>query len=361
MIIGFVTAYSLNNPAGLERATLDLLQALLLNDTVNTYFIYVKKGNGFGDALSKYKNVQIIEIGFGKLWKEFGLRFAPRADVYIFNGFQVPFTFFPRRYAVIVYDFGYRTFFAPGLRSHVKRRLLDTLANLAFRRAQHIFAISEYTKNEIVRLFAVAPKKINIMYLGYTDMSVLPQQTVAGLTQPFFLFVGTLKQRKNPLSALKAFAHFHKTHPEYSLVLAGKPSRESVYHQEMLAIIDRQRLHEKVVFVGRVSDQQLAWLYSNARALVFPSFLEGFGFPILEAASCGTPVITSNIGSLKEIAGEAALLVEPGDSGAIARAMQLVATDEKLRAKLIHKGKIRAGEFSWNTTAAQFLDVINLI
>lgn len=358
MKIGFVTAYSVQHPAGLERATLDLLKAVLTQDVNNEYLIYVKRGSGLGRFLSGYSHARVVEVGFGKFWKDIGLFFAPRADVYVFNGPQVPLVFSPRKYAVIAYDFGYRVFHAPGLRSYIKRMLLDVLARLAFSRARNILAISQYTKDELLRLFPVDSRKVQVMHLGFADVRSLRQKPVSGVPEKFFLFVGTLKERKNPLNVLHAFAQFSNTHPEYALVFAGKPSGESAYHQAMLKIIEREQLHNQVIFSGRVSEEQLAWLYTHARALVFPSFLEGFGFPILEAAHCGTPVITSNQGSLKEIAGDAALLVDPRNPDAIAHAMNRLAGDKELHADLVEKGMARASEFSWGKTAARFLEVL---
>lgn len=358
MRIGFVTAYSSKHPAGLERATLDLLKAVLELDRANEYLVYTKKGSGLGPLLSSFPNVRAIDVRFGKLWKDLGLFFTPRADVYVFNGPQVPFFFAPLRYAVIVYDFGYRTFFARGARSYVKRKFLDALARLAFRRSQHIFAISQHTKDEIARLFFVSEEKIHVMHLGFEDICALPKESVPGVPEKFFLFVGTLKERKNPLNVVKAFAAFHKTHPDYALVLAGKPSSETAYHEKMLSVIRQDHLGEKVLFLGRVSDSQLAWLYSRAAALVYPSFIEGFGFPILEAASCGAPVITSNQSSLEEIAGDAGLLVDPASIDSVVQAMSRIAEDSLLRHNLIQNGKARLSQFSWAKTAQQFTGVL---
>ncbi len=358
MKIGFVTAYSEKHPAGLERATLDLLKSVLDLDKENTYLVYAKKGSGLAPLLSPFPNVRVVEVGFGKLWKELGLFFAPKADVYVFNGPQVPILFAPKRYAVMVYDFGYHAFFAPGIRSRAKRVILDVLARIAFRRSQHILAISQHTKDEIMRLFSIPQEKIHVLHLGFADVSLLPKEPVSGIPEKFFLFVGTLKERKNPLNVVKAFAVFHKTHPDYALVLAGKPSSEEAYRQRMLSVIIKENLTDKVLFLGRVRDRELAWLYGHAVALVYPSFIEGFGFPILEAASCGTPVVTSNQSSLAEIAGDSALLVDPARADAISHAMERITEDPSLRHNLIEKGKQRISQFSWGKTAQQFIDML---
>lgn len=358
MKIGFVTTYSAKHPAGLERCTLDLLKAILAQDKVNQYYVYTKKGSGLAVLLSLYQNARVIEIGLGKFWKDIGLFLAPRADVYVFNGPQVPLLFAPKRYAVIVYDFGYHQFFAPGLRSYAKKLFLNSLARLAFRRSQKILAISQHTKDEIRRLFAVAENKIIVMHLGFAQVCSLPLEPINDIPPKFFLFVGTLKERKNPLQVVMAFAKFCKQHTGYSLLFVGKPSAEKNYLQKIYSVIAREGIGDKVKFLGHISDNQLAYAYSRAAALVFPSFIEGFGFPILEAASCGLPVITSNQSSLQEIAGDAALLVDPRNSDSISQAMARLATDAPLREQLIQSGRLRAKEFSWDKTAQQFIGVL---
>ena len=358
MKIGFVTTYSAKHPAGLERCTLDLLKAVFSQDHENQYYVYTKKGSGLAVLLAGYCNVRVIEIGLGKFWKDIGLFLAPRADVYIFNGPQVPLLFAPKRYVVIVYDFGYHQFFAPGLRSYAKKLFLDGLARLAFRRSQKILAISQHTKSEIGRLFATAEHKITVMHLGFIEICSLPPEPINSLPPKFFLFVGTLKERKNPLQVVRAFAEFCKQHTGYSLLFVGKPSAEKNYLQKIYSVIIREGIGDRVKFLGHINDSQLAYVYSRALALVFPSFIEGFGFPILEAASCGLPVITSNQSSLQEIAGGAALLVDPHNSDSIKQAMVRIATDAPLREQLIQSGRSRAREFSWNKTAQKFMEVL---
>lgn len=353
MNIGFVTTYSAKHPAGLERCTLDLLKAVLAEDKENQYLVYTKKGSGLAQLLSGYSNARVIEIGFGKLWKDIGLWFAPRADVYVFNGPQVPIFFSPKRYAVIVYDFAYRQFGPAG----IGRWLMDWVARLAFRRAQKIMAISQATKDDVVRLFNINEAKAHVMYLGYADICTLLEERI-DVPEKFFLFVSTIKERKNPLNAIKAFAQFHKYHPEYSFIITGKYNPNSEYSQKISVAIQANALGDRVKFVGHVTDSQLAYLYKRAAALVYPSFIEGFGFPILEAMSCGLAVITSDISSLPEIAGEAAFLVDPYSPDSIAQAMSRLVEDELTRQALIIKGKERILAFSWPKTAECFLGVL---
>lgn len=352
MRIGIVTTYSAKKSAGLERATLDLLKSVLEQDKNNQYLIYTKKGSGLVGFLSDYDKARVIEIGFGKLWKDIGLWFAPRADIYVFNGPQVPIFFKPRNYAVIIYDFAYK------LINPKPSALLDWLTKLALKRAKIILSISQASKDDAIRLFDIPRNKIEILHLGFTDMSGQTEQPAPNLPDKFFLSVGTIKERKNNFNIVKALAEFHKSHPDISLVIAGKYNSGDEYAQKILYYIQNNQLTGKVILLGHVSDSQLAYLYRRALALVYPTLLEGFGFPILEAFSCNLPVITSNKSSLPEIAGEAALLVDPADPGDIARAMQRLVSDDNLRQQLKDKGGQRAKDFSWSKTAQNFIDII---
>ena len=138
--------------------------------------------------------------------------------------------------------------------------------------------------------------------------------------------------------------------------MVGK--REGAYAEKISAHIRSNNLEKQITILGFVTDEALAYLYKHAEALLFPSFIEGFGFPILEAMDAGLPVITSNTSSLGEVAGDAALLADPKDKEEIARAMDRIYLDEELRKQLREKGLIRAREFSWDRTVDSFMEVL---
>ena len=165
-----------------------------------------------------------------------------------------------------------------------------------------------------------------------------------------------LKARKNVLGVISAFAEFAANHSDYFLLIAGK--KGGGYFAECEALVEKLNIGDKVQFVGYVTDGQLAALYRKAEALVFPSFIEGFGMPVLEAMSAGLPVITSNTGALAEVADDAALLVDPYNPADIARAMAEYADTPSLRDTYILKGRERVKSFSWSAGAEQFLRLI---
>jgi alpha-1,3-rhamnosyl/mannosyltransferase len=178
------------------------------------------------------------------------------------------------------------------------------------------------------------------------------RQHVLGLqpNERFFLSVGAIQVRKNIANIVLAL----KQLPDYRLVLAGADG----YGAEAIhSLIAREGLSGRIVRTGHASRETLRLLYSTATAQVFPSLEEGFGMPILEAMSCGLPVITSNCSAMPEVAGDAAVLVDPRNVSEIAEAMRRVAKDEPFAADLQRRGRARAKQFTWARCAAQTWDV----
>jgi len=169
---------------------------------------------------------------------------------------------------------------------------------------------------------------------------------------PYFFCVGNRKAHKNEARLLQAFAAAQLPSPT-RLILTGSPS------PELLTIMHDLNIEDKVVFTGRVNEEMLASLYRGATALLFPSLYEGFGLPVVEAMASGTPVLTSTVTSLPEVAGEAALLVDPQDLSAITSGIQRLAAEPDLRALLAERGLTQAAKFSWDGVAARVQAVLD--
>jgi glycosyltransferase involved in cell wall biosynthesis len=364
MIIGIVTTYSQKHPAGLERFILEFLKALSKVDNFNEYIIYTKKGSGLNKKLIEegVNNFLVVEMRGGMLWKDLGLFFAPKADIYLFNGLRIPLFFVPKNYLVLVYDFAYKYKNLTNKKEKIKRYVYDFLAKLAFKRAKHIISISQSTKHEIVKFFNINKEKIKVIYCGFNKISNLSAEKVNLEFNKYFLFIGTIKERKNILGLVKAFIILNKLKPKYySLVIAGKHDKNSEYFKNILKLIKYNKLENQILFTGHINDEQLKYLYQNSIALVFPSLLEGFGLPILEAMDCGVPVITSNFSSLAEVADKAAILVDPYDNQDICDNMLKVDENQELRSRLIDAGYSRVNIFSWDKMAKEFIDLFYTI
>jgi glycosyltransferase involved in cell wall biosynthesis len=179
-----------------------------------------------------------------------------------------------------------------------------------------------------------------------------------GIAGDYALFVGTLQPRKNLIRLIEAFSNFRFPISDFRLVIAGK---KGWLYQEIFRWVEELGLEKKVVFTGYVPEGDLPVLLSGARLFVFPSLYEGFGLPVLEAMACGTPVVCSNASSLPEVAGDAAVLVDPQDVEGLAAAMERVLGDEELRAELIVRGFEQARKFSWERCARETLDVLESV
>ena len=224
------------------------------------------------------------------------------------------------------------------------------------RYSTRIATVSEFSKKDIAETYHISPDKIDVVYDGaHNDYRPLSHEEQAltreHFTQghPYFLFVSTIIKRKNLTTLLLAFDRFKETDTQDTkLVVVG---HRVWWKDELKAAYDNMRHPEDVLFVGRAESTELARLMGSAIALAYPSLFEGFGIPILEAFHAETPVVTSNCTSMPEVAGDAALLVEPTSVEALTEALQRLATDIALRQELIARGREQRKLFSWDITA----------
>jgi glycosyltransferase involved in cell wall biosynthesis len=222
------------------------------------------------------------------------------------------------------------------------------------RAADRIITISEASKRDIVRCCRIAEEKISVTYLAASLPGLTPNLLVntpdagTGPSKPYILNVGTLEPRKNLAGLLKAFARARSKGLPHSLVVVGA---NGWGNSPVAQLINELGIGDHVLFTGFVDDLALPRLYAGADFFVYPSLYEGFGLPVLEAMACGAPVITSNVSSMPEVAGGAALLVDPCSTAELADAMLRLAGDEELRSQMRAKGIERAGHYNWEQTA----------
>ncbi len=233
---------------------------------------------------------------------------------------------------------------------------------LAARQATRILTLSRASARDIARLLRLPPRKIAVIPAAPRDLFHQAPDP-ARIEQArmrhgsFFLGVGVLAPQKNVARMIEAFAR--ADNGATRLVLAGRPAGD--YAERVLRPLARQLgVAERVVFAGAVDDETLRALYHAAVALVYPSLGEGFGLPIVEAMACGCPVVTSNISSMPDVAGDAALLVDPRDVAALATALARVRDDSGPRADLMRRGHDRAALFTWDAVARRTLDLYTM-
>ena len=233
----------------------------------------------------------------------------------------------------------------------------------AVRRTDAIIAVSQATKQDVISLLGVPEHKVTVVHEAASPMfrpirtPELVQRVRGrfGVHTDFALFVSTIEPRKNVPTLLRAFRKLLDDYRiDIKLLLAGA---KGWLYDEVFRLVTELNLIEDVAFLGRVSNEELVWLYNTAQVLVAPSIYEGFGLMPLEAMACGTPVVVSNVSSFPEVVADAGLLVDPFDVDELAVAVWRVLSDSELRASLIEKGFKRAALFSWDKAARETLDL----
>ena len=244
-----------------------------------------------------------------------------------------------------------------------KKLYMSLSIRSSVKRARKVIVVSESTKEDLMRLFGVPAPKISVVPLavGKRFAVSLNKEEIKiklkkkGIHGKYFLFVGERRPHKNIVRLIEAFKIFKDRNSEkYQLVIVGKRYSNYTVPEQKIKELD---LESNVIMVGYVPDEELPLYYQGAEMLVFPSIYEGFGIPILEAMACGIPVITSNISSMPEVAGNAAVLVNPYETNEIAAAMQRICSNRDLRKDLIAKGSKNVKRFSWEKTAEKTLSV----
>ena len=330
----------------------------------NQVILYVRKKINFQTGKVE---LPTIDFDLPRNWEVRGL-WAPRfwtqvrlslemlfrpVEVLFVPAHTVPFIH-PKRTVVTIHGLEYE--FSRESYSWYERSYMRFSIRKSVRWASWVIAVSENTKQDLMKLYGVPAEKITVIHEGADPLPEVMAEAYPGIQKPYFLFVGRVEERKNVVRIIEAFDSFQqKTGLSYRLVLAGKPGYGYERIQER---ITKSQYQNEIYELGYVTEEQKWQLLKGAEALLFPSLYEGFGLPVIEAQQVGTPVITSTTSSLPEIAGKGAILVDPLDAQAIAEAMERLATDPHLRAGIIDEATRNADRFSWDTCSrsiAQFL------
>jgi glycosyltransferase involved in cell wall biosynthesis len=234
------------------------------------------------------------------------------------------------------------------------------LMPMAVRLADRVICVSQHTASELTSQCPYAQDKTRVVHEGTTVFSdstdsLNSLKLAVDLSRPYFLFVGTVEPRKNLGRLIEAYAHLHPEIRQVAdLVVIGGKGWGGV---NVESLSEQHGIADRVKVLGYVNDQQLSVLYSKALFLAMPSLYEGFGLPLLEAMSWGTPVLTSQISSMPEIAGEAAVFVDPESIESISSGLRKLLVDKALRRLLGEAGRQRVRQFSWDVTAKKTLEV----
>jgi len=358
--------YVNDKPSGIGEVTSALVQHLpVIAPDLNFHFLRSEERR---EPLSTEPNVTEITVkspanGPATLW------WLPKiVDLRNTDLFHAPFNILPAglsmKTVTTIHDIMWLTnpdWCNPRLYGQVERRFYATGINRAFKHSDVIATVSSATRNEILRQRPELKSKVSVTLSGVSNKFrevEVQKDTLRSIGlqdgQRFILTAGQFAPYKNHEGAIRAFARAFDSHEDINLVMV---QRRSSGANELVSLAKRLNVAGKVHFTDTVSFDTLLQLYSGAMALLHPSLCEGFGNPVAEAMACGCPVVTSNQSAMPEVAGGAALLVNPNDIGDIAGALTKIASDEAFAAEMRKNGLVRAKELSWERFARANLDI----
>ena len=368
MIIGIdASRANKKSKTGVEWYSYHLIEEFKKIDRNNRYFLYTNKPlegtlaicpANFEEKVLRWPIPRSWTIGRLSLEMKFGKEIP---DVLFVAAHTLPL-FNPKRSVVTVHDLGFEHF--PEAYHWADKFYHKLIIHLIKKSATKIIAVSEFTKQDLIKTYKIPSEKIVVVLNGYDNdkYKLLPDS--GGLLKekykinfPYVLFVGRLELKKNIPRLIEAFGLFKRKQPEltHKLVLIGVKGLTFPLIEEQ---IKKYNLANEIIFPGWIDDADLPIFYNNADLFAFPSLFEGFGIPILEAMACGCPVICSKTTSLPEVAGEAGLMFNPESAEEIAARMEQVLLNLEVQESLRVKGLERVKRFSWRKCAEETLAVL---
>lgn len=352
-------------PGGIGVYTVNVLRALFNVDRRNQYVLIYRDRRHLGQ-FSGFSNVkeEVLHAPNRLLWDQFTVpKFAIREGLNIIYNPKLSVPLFAPCKTILVMH-GAEQFAVPQAFKWYDRMYFSVANRLYCRRASAIIAMTHTGAKDITKYMGARPDKIRVIYEAYNERCrVMPKEKVEevkaryNLPDHFILFVGGLSPLKNLANLIRAFKRLETTF-HYKLVVVG--FKRWKFAQD-IQLVDELELADRVLFTGFVPDEDIPAFYNAAELFVFPSLYEGFGIPALEAMACGCPVITSKAGCSPEIAGGAAVLVDPYSPEDIAKAIRRVLTEQPLKRDLIEKGLKRSAEFSWEKCAMETVAVFESV
>lgn len=362
LIIGIDASRSnIAQKTGTEYYSYEIIKGLASKNDKHLVRLYSKTKI---DYLSKRPNLENKVMVFPKLWSQVRLSaemFLNPPDVLFEPAHTIPLIH-PRKTVVTIHDVGFKYY--PELYTPLERYYHSWCMNFSIKHAAKIIAISQATKNDLLKIYKADPKKIKVIYHGYEKNKYFPlskhEKTPIWIKniQPYIYFIGRLEAKKNIKNLIKAFGLVkNNKNVKHKLVLAGRPG---YMYEEIKDEINslEPRIKKDIVELGYVPDDKVSDLMRNASIFAFPSRFEGFGMPLVEAMASGVPIVASNTTSIPEITQDAALLSDPDDFKLLAENIKIIINDHYKKDILINKGLERSKYFNWDKAAQQTLEVI---
>src|SRR3989344_6091001 len=352
---------NIENRVGSGKYVYELIKQFSQNKKYE-FEVFLKQ-NPLSDLPKESKNFKYKVFGPKLLWTQFTLpmhlTFGKRPDLFFSMSHYGP-RFSPVPYVITIFDLSYLHY--PELFNKDDLHKLTNWTKYSIKGAKHILARSKSTKDDIVKNYAVDPKKITVTYIGYdkklfkhqSEEKIQSVKKIYKISGDYIIFVGTLQPRKNLERLIESF--FRLTH-QLQLVIVGK---KGWLYDSIFKKVKDLGIEKKVIFTDYVPDNDLPSLICGAKAYILPSLWEGFGIPVIEAQACGVPVVVSNVSSLPEIVADSGILVDPEKSDSIANGIKK-SLDAKTRTDLVKRGFENIKRFSWEKCAKETLEVLEKV
>ncbi len=367
--IDYTPAYE--QGGGIGRYVRELVTALSKIDQFTQYSLFVSGVSSSAPSAPlgsnfHWKPTRVTPKWFARIWYRLRVPlpvelFIGSVNLFHATDFVLPPTLPNVPTVLTVHDLSFVR--VPDSASVSLKKYLDVVVPRSVSRATHILADSQATSDDLVSLYSVDESKVTVLLSGVNErfMSEISSDVLMTTRNKYslgdfaYIFtVGTVQPRKNYVRLIQSLAQLRAKGLDIHLVIAGG---KGWLDNPIYSAIADTHMENFVHFIGFADDEDLPALYKNAVCLAFPSLYEGFGLPVLEAMACGVPVLTSNVSSLPEVAGDAAITVDPYDLDAITDGLERLILDTDLRATLIQKGLARAREFTWEKSARQLLGI----
>lgn len=356
--------------AGVGRYIRNLVKNLAEIDRENQYFLFLLKKNLKQNLPDNFHLIEAEfpwytfdeQVKFPKLLSQFKL------DLMHFPHFNVP-VFYTGKFVVTIHDLIHQHFKMERATTHgplvykIKQFAYKQVFSHAIKKSQKVITVSDYVKKQLQNEWNMKSNKIVVTKEAAeeTILNLYNRMTVVGTNQvlkkfqidkPYIFYIGNAHPHKNVEGLIKAFLELRKNYQSLTLVLSGN---DHYFWQR----VKKEYQDPNIIYTGFITDIELVGLYKGAEVYVVPSFEEGFGIPLLEAFTCGVPVVSSKLGSLTEVGGDAALYFDPHSTDDMADKIMAVLNDKKLRQQLVEKGGQRYKEFSWKKLAEETLQIYN--
>ena len=360
MVIGINATAAFKKPrTGVEEYTYQLIKHLtMLEESRKHRFILYAPTHLSGSRHVLPANFCVSRLSWNKpMWTQLRLSahlLFCQPDCLFVPVHVVPVVH-PRKTVVTIHELEYEKY--PNLYSFSQKKYLRFATKYSLKKASNIICVSESTKKDLIELYDTDPQKITVVYHGIElPKKIKSKQNIAKNAKPYILFIGRIETKKNVHGLVQAFDILKDKYSlAHQLVLAG--SQGYGYENVKIQILN-SKYKDDIIEKGYVLEKQKKSLLRNASVFAMPSFYEGFGMPILEAQSYGVPVVTSNVSSMPEVAGKAAVLIDPESADSIASGIYQIINDRIAHAQLVKKGYENLHRFSWQKSAQQTLAVL---